>query len=178
MENTGICRTLPVPEVGRHCVPALISASLLSRQAAMDVVGLTHEAQANVIQIVAGILHMGNIAFKESGNYAVVESADCEWRWWKVLISVMIGCCVLSKRWGAKDVIVVKWDSHQGYRMRMMGYAPMFMTQWPMVMPQKGLWLSSNGQWLCLSGQWLGSNGYDPWPMVMPQRPLVIPQWL
>lgn len=44
--------------------------------AAMDVVGLTHEAQANVLQIVAGILHLGNIAFRESGNYAVVESAD------------------------------------------------------------------------------------------------------
>ncbi|KAM5129071.1 unconventional myosin-Ie-like [Mantella aurantiaca] len=44
--------------------------------AAMEVVGLTPEAQANVIQIVAGILHLGNIAFKESGNYAVVESAD------------------------------------------------------------------------------------------------------
>nr|DBA13826.1 TPA: hypothetical protein GDO54_004862 [Pyxicephalus adspersus] len=44
--------------------------------AAMEVVGLTFEAQANVIQIVAGILHLGNIAFKESGNYAVVESPD------------------------------------------------------------------------------------------------------
>ncbi|XP_077319961.1 unconventional myosin-Ie-like isoform X1 [Lithobates pipiens] len=44
--------------------------------AAMDVVGLTHEEQANVLQIVAGILHLGNIGFKESGNYAVVESTD------------------------------------------------------------------------------------------------------
>ncbi|KAM8920932.1 unconventional myosin-Ie-like isoform 2-T2 [Pelodytes ibericus] len=44
--------------------------------AAMDVVGLSHEAQASVLQIVAGILHLGNIAFKESGNYAVVESGD------------------------------------------------------------------------------------------------------
>lgn len=53
-----------------------------SGQAAMDVVGLTHEEQANVLQIVAGILHLGNIAFKEDGNYAVVESTDCEcWRW-------------------------------------------------------------------------------------------------
>ncbi|XP_068108581.1 unconventional myosin-Ie-like [Hyperolius riggenbachi] len=44
--------------------------------AAMEVVGLSFEAQANVLQIVAGILHLGNIAFKESGNYAVVESTD------------------------------------------------------------------------------------------------------
>ncbi|KAM9294283.1 unconventional myosin-Ie-like [Gastrophryne carolinensis] len=44
--------------------------------AAMDVVGLTHEEQASVLQIVAGILHLGNIAFRENGNYAVVESAD------------------------------------------------------------------------------------------------------
>ncbi|XP_071970523.1 unconventional myosin-Ie-like [Engystomops pustulosus] len=44
--------------------------------AAMDVVGLSHEAQASVLQIVAGILHLGNICFRESGNYAVVESED------------------------------------------------------------------------------------------------------
>lgn len=50
----------------------------------MDVVGLTHEDQANVLQIVAGILHLGNIAFKESGNYAVVESTDCECRRWRL----------------------------------------------------------------------------------------------
>ncbi|CAJ0950031.1 unnamed protein product, partial [Ranitomeya imitator] len=44
--------------------------------AAMDVVGLSHEAQASVLQIVAGILHLGNISFRESGNYATVESED------------------------------------------------------------------------------------------------------
>ncbi|XP_053559787.1 unconventional myosin-Ie [Bombina bombina] len=44
--------------------------------AAMDVVGIPIEAQASVLQIVAGILHMGNVSFKESGNYAVVESSD------------------------------------------------------------------------------------------------------
>ncbi|KAM4690360.1 unconventional myosin-Ie-like [Rhinophrynus dorsalis] len=43
---------------------------------AMDVVGISHEDQTAVLQIVAGILHLGNIAFKESGNYAVVESGD------------------------------------------------------------------------------------------------------
>ncbi|XP_063296364.1 unconventional myosin-Ie-like [Pelobates fuscus] len=44
--------------------------------AAMDVVGLPFEARASVLQLVAGILHLGNIAFKESGNYAMVESQD------------------------------------------------------------------------------------------------------
>ncbi|XP_063001784.1 unconventional myosin-Ie-like [Elgaria multicarinata webbii] len=44
--------------------------------AAMEVVGLSGEEQALVLQIVAGILHLGNITFRESGNYAVVESED------------------------------------------------------------------------------------------------------
>ncbi|KAJ6651635.1 hypothetical protein lerEdw1_020767 [Lerista edwardsae] len=43
---------------------------------AMDVVGLSGDEQALVLQIVAGILHLGNITFRESGNYAVVESED------------------------------------------------------------------------------------------------------
>ncbi|XP_036394223.1 myosin IEb [Megalops cyprinoides] len=43
---------------------------------AMSVVGLTADEQATVLQIVAGILHLGNIAFREEGNYAVVESED------------------------------------------------------------------------------------------------------
>ncbi|XP_055066693.1 myosin IEb [Misgurnus anguillicaudatus] len=44
--------------------------------AAMSVVGLSLEEQDTVLQIVAGILHLGNIAFREEGNYAVVESED------------------------------------------------------------------------------------------------------
>ncbi|XP_044305252.1 unconventional myosin-Ie-like [Varanus komodoensis] len=44
--------------------------------AAMEVVGLSGEEQALVLQMVAGILHLGNITFRESGNYAVVESED------------------------------------------------------------------------------------------------------
>uniref|UniRef100_A0ACB8G7F6 Unconventional myosin-If n=1 Tax=Sphaerodactylus townsendi TaxID=933632 RepID=A0ACB8G7F6_9SAUR len=35
---------------------------------AMDVVGLSGEEQALALQIVAGILHLGNISFRESGN--------------------------------------------------------------------------------------------------------------
>uniref|UniRef100_A0A8K9WS03 Osteoclast-stimulating factor 1 n=1 Tax=Oncorhynchus mykiss TaxID=8022 RepID=A0A8K9WS03_ONCMY len=43
---------------------------------AMSVVGLSVDDQDMVMQIVAGILHLGNIAFREEGNYAVVESED------------------------------------------------------------------------------------------------------
>ncbi|XP_041708973.2 unconventional myosin-Ie [Coregonus clupeaformis] len=43
---------------------------------AMSVVGLSVDEQDMVLQIVAGILHLGNIAFREEGNYAVVESED------------------------------------------------------------------------------------------------------
>ncbi|XP_076827594.1 myosin IEb [Brachyhypopomus gauderio] len=43
---------------------------------AMSVIGLSLEDQDAVMQIVAGILHLGNITFREEGNYAVVESED------------------------------------------------------------------------------------------------------
>lgn len=40
--------------------------------------GLTADEQDSVLQLVAGILHLGNISFREENNYAVVESQDCE----------------------------------------------------------------------------------------------------
>ncbi|KAG2470582.1 MYO1E protein, partial [Polypterus senegalus] len=43
---------------------------------AMNVIGIFSEEQAMVLQIVAGVLHLGNISFKESGNYAAVESEE------------------------------------------------------------------------------------------------------
>ncbi|XP_051271779.1 myosin IEb isoform X2 [Dicentrarchus labrax] len=43
---------------------------------AMTVVGLSVEDQDSVLQLVAGILHLGNISFREENNYAVVESQD------------------------------------------------------------------------------------------------------
>ncbi|XP_062848367.1 myosin IEb [Trichomycterus rosablanca] len=43
---------------------------------AMSVIGLSLDEQDAVLQIVAGILHLGNITFREEGNYAVVESED------------------------------------------------------------------------------------------------------
>lgn len=47
-------------------------------QNAMQVIGICGEDQQLVLQIVAGILHLGNISFREEGNYARVENADCE----------------------------------------------------------------------------------------------------
>ncbi|KAF3839088.1 hypothetical protein F7725_017805, partial [Dissostichus mawsoni] len=43
---------------------------------AMSVVGLSSEDQESVLQLVAAILHLGNISFREENNYAVVESQD------------------------------------------------------------------------------------------------------
>lgn len=43
---------------------------------AMSVVGLSDEDQDSVLQIVASILHLGNISFREENNYATVESQD------------------------------------------------------------------------------------------------------
>lgn len=47
-------------------------------QNAMQVIGIRGEDQQLVLQIVAGILHLGNISFREEGNYARVENTDCE----------------------------------------------------------------------------------------------------
>ncbi|KAL8177767.1 UNVERIFIED_CONTAM: Unconventional myosin-If [Gekko kuhli] len=43
---------------------------------AMDVIGISGQDQQLVLQIVAGILHLGNIGFQEQGNYAQVETLD------------------------------------------------------------------------------------------------------
>ncbi|NWS60894.1 MYO1F protein, partial [Chunga burmeisteri] len=43
---------------------------------AMQVIGIRGEDQQLVLQIVGGILHLGNISFQEEGNYAQVENAD------------------------------------------------------------------------------------------------------
>ncbi|GFR06154.1 unconventional myosin-Ie [Trichonephila clavata] len=40
---------------------------------AMTIMGMSEEDQMNILQVVAGILHLGNVTFVESGNYAVVE---------------------------------------------------------------------------------------------------------
>nr|XP_039262596.1 unconventional myosin-Ie-like isoform X1 [Styela clava] len=43
---------------------------------AMGVIGLTPDDQYSVLQLVASVLHLGNISFAESGNYAAVENED------------------------------------------------------------------------------------------------------
>ncbi|XP_037103256.1 unconventional myosin-Ie isoform X2 [Syngnathus acus] len=43
---------------------------------AMKVIGISDQDRAMVLQIVAGVLHVGNISFKEAGNYAAVESEE------------------------------------------------------------------------------------------------------
>lgn len=66
----------PLPGHGmtNACVCACVSVC----QEAMSVVGLSPEEQDAVLQLVAGILHLGNISFREENNYAAVESQDCE----------------------------------------------------------------------------------------------------
>ncbi|KAJ7385321.1 Unconventional myosin-Ie [Desmophyllum pertusum] len=43
---------------------------------AMDVIGISDEDQGSVLQIVAGVLHLGNISFDEQGNYAVPSNDE------------------------------------------------------------------------------------------------------
>ncbi|CAL8248868.1 unnamed protein product [Lota lota] len=43
---------------------------------AMGVIGLTDMEQEAVLQLVAAVLHLGNISFREENNYAMVESED------------------------------------------------------------------------------------------------------
>lgn len=45
----------------------------------MQVIGIPSDIQTQVLQITAGILHLGNISFIEAGNQSEVESTDCEY---------------------------------------------------------------------------------------------------
>lgn len=70
--------------VSKSCCPPVASCNTAHNphifvcQKAMSVVGLSLDEQDSVLQLVAGILHLGNISFREENNYAVVESQDCE----------------------------------------------------------------------------------------------------
>lgn len=44
----------------------------------MQVMGMAAQDQATILQIVAAILHLGNISFQEVGNYAQPENDDCK----------------------------------------------------------------------------------------------------
>lgn len=40
--------------------------------------GICTEDKESVLGLVAGILHLGNIAFVENGNYAEIEDQGCK----------------------------------------------------------------------------------------------------
>lgn len=40
-------------------------------------IGISDYDQVSVFQIVAGVLHLGNISFVEQGNYAVPNDDEC-----------------------------------------------------------------------------------------------------
>jgi myosin heavy subunit len=42
----------------------------------MNVMGLTEQEQSNILQVVAGVLHLGNVMFREKGNYSEIEDQD------------------------------------------------------------------------------------------------------
>lgn len=47
-------------------------------QHAMTVMGIAEDIQYEVLSIVAGILHLGNIIFMEQANYAQVQDMECK----------------------------------------------------------------------------------------------------
>ncbi|NXG55678.1 MYO1F protein, partial [Hemiprocne comata] len=69
--------TMVSVQEGESPTPARLGLTgSLCPQNAMQVIGIRGEDQQLVLQIVAGILHLGNISFREEGNYAQVENAD------------------------------------------------------------------------------------------------------
>ena len=54
----------------------------------MEVMNVSGDTQANVLNIVAGILHLGNISFNEDGNYAIPEDDGCR--------RILICTCIFS----------------------------------------------------------------------------------
>jgi len=42
----------------------------------MNVMGLTEQEQSNILQVVAGVLHLGNVVFREKGNYSEIEKQE------------------------------------------------------------------------------------------------------
>ena len=54
---------------------------------AMSVIGLNGEDQKNILQLVAAILHLGNVTFVEERNFAKVENEQCKGRFALVIIN-------------------------------------------------------------------------------------------
>ena len=56
----------------------------------MDVIGILDVDQASVLQIVAGVLHLGNICFEEQGNYAVPSDDECMYLYFCIIVFYLI----------------------------------------------------------------------------------------
>ena len=84
-------------------VNLLIINLLPCLQKAMDVIGISGDDQASVLQIVAGVLHLGNISFTEQGNYAVPSDDECMYfssfcicnilSTFVLVEFILVGCC-------------------------------------------------------------------------------------
>lgn len=44
----------------------------------MDVIGIDEAKQMEILQIVAAIMHIGNITFVESNNFAAIADKRCK----------------------------------------------------------------------------------------------------
>lgn len=55
-------------------------------QKAMTIMGMSEEDQMNVLQAVAGILHLGNVTFVENKNYAVIEDDQCKFNFTMLIL--------------------------------------------------------------------------------------------
>ncbi|KAL9988183.1 hypothetical protein ACROYT_G002593 [Oculina patagonica] len=87
---------------------------------AMDVIGISDEDQGSVLQIVAGVLHLGNICFDEQGNYAV--PSDDEFLAYPaylmgvndMLLKEKLTSRVMDSKWGGKtETINMKLNVEQ-----------------------------------------------------------------
>ena len=58
--------------------PEIICLSKPVFQHAMQVVGLDEDCREDIVSVVAGILHLGNITFVEKGNYAAIADPGCK----------------------------------------------------------------------------------------------------
>lgn len=50
---------------------------LLFFEHAMDVIGIGSEIQLQILQLIAAILHIGNINFVEEKNYSAIADEQC-----------------------------------------------------------------------------------------------------
>ena len=59
----------------------------------MAVMGISDENQMDILSLVAGVLHLGNVNFVEHGNYARVEDPESMYMC-NVLFFHLLGCTV------------------------------------------------------------------------------------